>query len=188
MGSTALALYANGAGATSGSGMAQAFAHRSFNNALGVGDSFSLQWGINWDQGSGDIGAKGFRLYTGSGFNIAMTIYNYGSGAIGIQSAYGSFSDIGFGYGTNAMTWTFTQTSATSVSVIANDRDGSGSIAATFTVDGPLSGFGLFTGNSSDGNGNREPYYNNFTINAVPAPGAIALFGAAGLLTARRRK
>ncbi|NDC76135.1 hypothetical protein EBZ70_12885, partial [bacterium] len=159
-----------------------------FNNALGVGDSFSLQWGINWDQGSGDVGAKGFFLVTGSGFGArALTIYNYNSAAIGVQSASsGTNSDIGFGYGTNAMTWKFTQTSATSVSVIANDRDGSGFYAATFTVNGPLTGFGLFTGNSNNG-GNSEPYYNNFSINAVPAPGAAALVGLAGLIASRRR-
>ena len=189
MGSSALALYANGAGATSSSGMAQAFAYRSFNNALGAGDSFSLQWGINWDQGSGDVGAKGFFLVTGSGFGgRALTIYNYNSAAISVQSASsGTVSDIGFGYGTNAMTWTFTQTTATSVTVTANDRDGSGTYSATFAVNGALSGFGLFTGNSNNG-GNSEPYYNNFTINAVPAPGAAALLGLAGLITNRRRK
>ncbi|MFM1830103.1 MAG: hypothetical protein RLZZ558_443 [Planctomycetota bacterium] len=188
MGSSAFALYANGSDASSsGSGMAQAFAYRSFNNALGVGDSFSLQWGINWDQGSGDVGTKGFRLFTGTGNNLAMTIYNYNSGAIGIQSASGTVSDIGFGYGTNAMTWTFTQTTATSVTVTANDRDGSGTYSATFAVNGALSRFALFTGNSNNG-GNSEPYFNNFTINAVPAPGAAALLGLAGLVAGRRRR
>jgi hypothetical protein len=181
MGSTALALYANGGGNPG------IFALRSFNNALGVGDSFSLQWGINWDSG---IGQKSIILYTGSGFlTYALQVSNQGSASISVLAATsGLVSDIGFGYGTNAMTWTFTQTTATSVTVTANDRDGSGSYSQTFAVNGALSGFGLFAGAFSDGNGNREPYYNNFTINAVPAPGAIALFGAAGLLAARRRK
>ena len=181
MGSSALALYANGGG------NAGIWALRSFNNALGVGDSFSLQWGINWDSGTGQ---KSIILYTGSGFSTyALQVSNQGSASISVLAATsGPVSDIGFGYGTNAMTWTFTQTTATSVTVTANDRDGSGSYSQTFAVNGALSGFGLFAGAFSDSNGNREPYYNNFTINAVPAPGALALLGVAGLVGARRRR
>lgn len=181
MGSSALALYANGGG------NAGIFALRSFNNALGVGDSFSLDWGINWDSGTGQ---KSIILFTGSGFSTyALQVSNQGSASISVLAATsGLVSDIGFGYGTNAMTWTFTQTTATSVTVTANDRDGSGSYSQTFAVNGVLSGFGLFAGAFSDGNGNREPYYNNFTINAVPAPGAAALVGLAGLVGGRRRK
>jgi hypothetical protein len=182
MGSSALALYANGGG------NAGIWALRSFNNALGVGDSFSLQWGINWD--SGTTGQKSIILYTGSGFSTyALQVSNQGSASISVLAATsGPVSDIGFGYGTDAMTWTFTQTTATSVTVTANDRDGSGSYSQTFAVNVALSGFGLFAGAFSDSNGNREPYYNNFSINAVPAPGAAALIGLAGLITSRRRK
>jgi hypothetical protein len=181
MGSTALALYANGGGNPG------IFALRSFSNALGVGDSFSLQWGINWDSGTGQ---KSIMVYTGSGFLIpALQVSNQGSASISVLAATsGLVSDIGFGYGTNAMTWTFTQTTATSVTVTANDRDGSGSYSQTFAVNGPLTGFGMLANGFSDGSGNREPYYNNFTINAVPAPGALALLGVAGLVGARRRR
>jgi hypothetical protein len=181
MGSSALALYANGGG------NAGIWALRSFNNALGVGDSFSLQWGINWDSGTGQ---KSIMVYTGSGFLIpALQVSNQGSASISVLAATsGPVSDIGFGYGTDAMTWTFTQTTATSVTVTANDRDGSGSYSQTFAVNGPLTGFGMLANGFSDGSGNREPYYNNFTINAVPAPGALALLGVAGLVGARRRR
>jgi MYXO-CTERM domain-containing protein len=129
-------------------------------------------------------------VYTGSGFLIpALQVSNQGSASISVLAATsGLVSDIGFGYGTDAMTWTFTQTTATSVTVTANDRDGSGSYSQTFAVNGALSGFGLFAGAFSDGNGNREPYYNNFTITAVPGPGALALLGVAGIVGARRRR
>ncbi len=91
------------------------------------------------------------------------------------------------GYGTNAMTWTLTQTNATTVTISANDRDGSGSYSATLSVPGVLTGF-MLEAQSLAADGNREPYYNNFTINSVPAPGAAALVGLAGLLGSRRRR
>jgi hypothetical protein len=191
MGSSAFALYANPGNVVPAP---QIIAARSFNTALGIGDSFSLQWGINWGNGGG---SKGLYLYSGTnpislnsrptmmpvnqGENPEIQVYNEGA-------TTAAWTNAGFGYGTNAMTWTFTQTTLTSVTVTANDRDGSGSFTATMSVTGPLSGFGLMAHAQYDNNGNREPYYNNFSINAVPAPGAAALIGLAGLITSRRRK
>jgi MYXO-CTERM domain-containing protein len=48
-------------------------------------------------------------------------------------------------------------------------------------------GFGAWSF-STYGGGQREPYYNNFTITGVPAPGAMALMGVAGLVAGRRRR
>ena len=170
MGSSAFALYANG-----GSG-ATIIASRAFGAALGVGDSFSFQWGINWD--SDFVGNKGFNVSVG---DDNINVNNGGNALVTVNG-----SNTGFGYGTNAMTWTFTQTTATSVTVTANDRDGTGSYSAVINVSGALSGFSIYASDMGPG-GNREPYYNNFTINAVPAPGAAALVGLAGLIASRRR-
>ncbi|MFM1867875.1 MAG: hypothetical protein RL591_1283 [Planctomycetota bacterium] len=171
MGSTAFALYANGGGG------ATITASRSFGAALGIGDSFSMQWGMNWDSDFG--GNKGFNLFAGS--SEVINVNNGGSALITVNG-----SDVGFGYGTNAMTWTFTQTTATTVTVTANDRDGTGTYSAVINVSGALSGLSIYASNMGSG-GNREPFYNNFTIDAVPAPGAIALLGLAGLAKRRRR-
>jgi len=64
-----------------------------------------------------------------------------------------------------------------------------GTYSAVINVSGALSGFSAYATNmlGGSGAGNREPYYNNFTINAVPAPGAAALVGLAGLIASRRR-
>jgi hypothetical protein len=172
MSTSAFGLYSNGGdGATIG-------AWRNFGAALGIGDSFSMQWGFNWDSDFG--GNKGFSLYAGG--SEVINVNNGGNALVTVNG-----SNTGFGYGTDAMTWTFTQTTATTVTVTANDRDGTGSYSAVINVSGALSGFQLYASNMGPG-GNREPFYNNFSINAVPAPGAAALVGLAGLVGTRRRR
>jgi len=175
MNAQSFGLYAN----PQGSG-ASVTATRAFGAALGVGDSFSMQWGINWDGDSGTSGIKGFRLQAGS--SDVISVQNAGNSDITVNG-----SNIGFGYGTQAMTWTFTQVSSTTVLVTANDRDGSGTYSANITVSGYLSGFSLFASQLAGGD-NRQPYFNDFAIDAVPAPGAIALLGVAGLVGSRRRR
>jgi MYXO-CTERM domain-containing protein len=172
MSSSSFGLYANG-----GDG-ASITALRSFGAALGVGDSFSFQWGINWDSDSG--GNKGFNLFVGN--TQVINVNNANWEAIALNN-----TNVGFGYGTTAMTWTFTQTTATTVTVTANDRDGSGTYSAVINVTGALSGFSMYATNLGPG-GNREPFFNNFTIDAVPTPGALALLGVAGIVGARRRR
>ncbi len=171
MSSSSFGLYANGGGGAS------ITASRSFGAALGVGDSFSFQWGINWD--SDFFGNKGFNLF--AGVDQVINVNNGGNDLIKVNG-----SNTGFGYGTNAMTWTFTQTTATTVTVTANDRDGTGSYSAVINVSGALSGFSLYASDLGPGN-NREPFFNNFAIDAIPAPGALALLGLAGLVAGRRR-
>ena len=172
MSSSSFGLYANGGGGAS------ITASRSFGAALGVGDSFSFQWGFNWD--SDFFGNKGFNLF--AGVDQVINVNNGGNALVTVNG-----TNTGFGFGTNAMTWTFTQTTATTVTVTANDRDGTGSYSAVINVSGALSGFSLYASDLGPG-GNREPFFNNFAINTVPAPGALALLGVAGIVGARRRR
>ena len=125
---------------------------RSLSTAMGVGDVFSFQWGINWDSASG---SKGFNLYTGgTGGTQVINVNNGGNQDITINSA-----NTTFGYGTAVMTWTFNYVNATTLRVTANDRDGTGTYSNNFTVSGGIDAFRWYA--SSLGTDNRQPYFNS---------------------------
>lgn len=170
-------LYAN----PTGSG-AFSTVKRPFSVPLAVGDTFSFQWGINWDSGTG--GNKGFNIYTGgiNGTSIA-NVNNAGSSDITLGG-----NNIGFGFGTNVMIWSFTYTTPTTVLVSANDRDGTGSFNTTINVTAAPDAFEFYASDMQAGN-QAQPYFNNLTI--VPEPSTYALLGlgvASILWRIRRRK
>ena len=133
-GTSAFAQFAN----STGTG-AFANADRSLSTAMQVGDTFSFQWAINWDSGTG--GNKGFNLYTGGvGGTQLINVNNGNSATITINGA-----DTGFTFGTSVMTWTFAYTGATTLVVTANDRDGSGTYSNSFTVAGALDAFRFYS-------------------------------------------
>ena len=152
-------------------------AERGFSKPLGVGDSFSFVWGINWDSGSG--GNKGFNIYSGgtSGTQL-INVNNAGSSVITING-----TNVGFGYGTTAMTWTITRTSTTSLQVEATNRDVSLTAApnysGTFTISGAPDSF-KFYASGMDGGNNRQPYFNNFQLTLVDGFGTWASANAPG--------
>jgi hypothetical protein len=152
-------------------------AERGFSKPLGVGDSFSFVWGINWDSGSG--GNKGFNIYSGgtSGTQL-INVNNAGSSVITING-----TNVGFGYGTTAMTWTITRTSTTSLQVEATNRDVSLTAApnysGTFTISGAPDSF-KFYASGMDGGNNRQPYFNNFQLTLVDGFGNWASANAPG--------
>jgi hypothetical protein len=152
-------------------------AERGFSKPLGVGDSFSFVWGINWDSGSG--GNKGFNIYSGgtSGTQL-INVNNAGSSVITING-----TNVGFGYGTTAMTWTITRTSTTSLQVEATNRDVSLTAApnysGTFTISGAPDSF-KFYASGMDGGDNRQPYFNNFQLTLVDGFGTWASANAPG--------
>ncbi len=151
-GTSTFAQFAN----PNGSG-AFANADRSLSTAMQVGDTFSFQWAINYDSGSG--GNKGFNLYTGGVSGTQLINVNNGSSAtITINDV-----DTGFAYGTSAMTWTFAYTDATTLVVTANDRDGSGTYSNSFTVAGAVDAFRFYSSSMQSGN-EAQPYFNNFLL------------------------
>ena len=158
MSSTSFGLYAN----PSSSG-AYVNTDRSFTNPLGVGDSFSFQWSINYD--SGTTGNKGFNLYSGgTGGTELINVNNAGSSVITING-----TNIGFGYGVTAMTWTITRTSATNLRVDATNRDGGASYSGNFTISGDPNAFRFYASNMQAGD-QAQPYFNNFQITNTPIP------------------
>ena len=133
-------------------------ANRNLSAAMQVGDTFSFQWGVNFD--SDGPGSKGFNLFVGSTeiVNVAM------GGSPGNITVNGTNTT--FGYGTNVMTWNFIYTNATTLVVTANDRDGTGTYSNNFSVSGGIDNFRWYASqlNNSSFADQRQPYYNNLLL------------------------
>jgi hypothetical protein len=164
-------------------------AERDFSKPLGVGDSFSFVWGINWDSGSlvkqevpkvTIYGDKGFSIYSGGTSGTSSTelinVNNGGSEAITING-----TNVGFGYGTTAMTWTITRTSTTNLQVEATNRDGGAAYSGDFPISETAAPDSFkFYASGMDGGDNRQPYFNNFQLNIVDGFGNWASANAPG--------
>ena len=159
-------------------------ADRSFVGALSVGQTFSVDWGINFDSGSWDTGNgnKGFNLYSGgTGGTELLNVNNGANSDITLNG-----NSVGFGYGVNVMTWSFTLLDANTLQVQANDRDGTGTFSQNLAIAAAPDSIRLYATSLQAGD-NAQPYYNNFTIVPEPSTMVMALMGAIGLVAARRR-
>jgi len=166
MSTESFGLYANPAGSG-----AFVNAFRPLNTALQVGETFSFQWGINWDGGNGSFGNKGFNLNVGG--TQVVNVNNGGNDQIQFNSI-----NTGMGFGTQVMTWSFTYTNATTLFVSANDRDGVGTFTTNITVAGGISSFELYASDMA-GDTQRQPYFNDFQV--VPEPSTYALLALSGI-------
>jgi MYXO-CTERM domain-containing protein len=160
-------------------------------------------------QGAGDTGASGdfrFQLYGtlgGSGASNRRVVNNsFGTSISGLSGtiAYNSTatSGSGFAVGTNFGAYNnfFLNTNAASGALQGQFYNTTGYIGFRFSTDGGTSwffGWAKWTG-GTDGTGALSEWaYNDtaggsITAGQVPAPGALALLGAAGLVGARRRR
>ncbi len=141
-------------------------ARRAFRRPLKVGDTFSLQWGNNWDTG-GDY--KGINLYSG-GTQI-LNIHMGPSQAITLvpqdQPGQPMFSN----YGTAAITLTFDYTAADTLRVHATGRDGVETFDEFFTISGAPDAFMVYAGDIQfEDFAKRIPYIDNLLIEGERVP------------------
>jgi hypothetical protein len=159
-----------------------AVASRQFAAPLAVGDSFSFQWGNNYDAGSSN-GSKGANITDAGGSNI-FTLNMAGTAAITLAQGTNPPITVQTNYGTNAMTFTFARTASNSFTVSApTGRNLGAGFTNVFTVTNQAAGFAFFArGLQNDGNPtNRDyaqPYFNNLQI---VRPGSAG--GTGGLVT-----
>jgi hypothetical protein len=180
MSTTSFGLFAN----PGGSGATVTVA-RGMSNALSVGDTFSFQWGINWDS---DVGNKGFNLFSG-GVGGAQLLNVNQAGFPGDITFEGA--NTGIAYGTGPMTWSFTLTTPSNLLVTSSARDGTTTPVFTtnFAVAAAPNAFSFYATAMGAGD-QRQSYFNNMTV-VVPEPSTYALLTlsalALGGYAARRR-
>lgn len=154
---------------------------RGMSNALGVGDTFSFQWGINWDS---DVGNKGFNLAVGGTQLLNVNQAGF-PGDITFEGA-----NTGIAYGTGPMTWSFTLTTPSNLLVTSSARDGTTTPVFTtnLTVAAAPDAFSFYASAMGDGD-QRQSYFNNLSV--VPEPSTYALLAVSALAlggyAARRR-
>ena len=146
IGTTAFGMFATGGGYFN--------AYRSINNGIQVGDTFSFYWAINWDAGGG---SKGFDLRSGG-----TTIFNVNNG--GSATITTTNGNANTDYGTTPMLVTVTRTSATVYSFSMTSRSGSATYTTSINSASTIDGFDFYIGNQNNGSGERNMYFNLFTI------------------------
>jgi hypothetical protein len=179
MSTTSFGLFAN----PGGSGATVTVA-RGMSNALSVGDTFSFQWGINWDS---DVGNKGFNLFSGGVGGTQLLNVNQ-AGFPGDVTFEGV--NTGIAYGDGPMTWSFTLTTSSNLLVSSSARNGTTTPVFTtnIAVLAAPNAFSFYATAMGAGD-QRQSYFNNLSV--VPEPSTYALLTlsalALGGYAARRR-
>ena len=153
-------------------------AQRGFASALGVGDVFSFQMAYKFDNGN-----RGFTLSNAGSevfnFNINSSGYSWSGGGSAAATPWVGVRENGVAIDVaitrTSSGFSFTMTSAQGLSA-------SGSLAGA-----GFDSFKLYVSGAGGGDGGNM-YANSFLVTAVPAPGALALLGVAGIVGARRRR
>ena len=175
MSATSFGFYANPAGSGANAG-----ASRGFNTALLDGQTFSFQWGLNWDSNT-EGSNRGFNLKSG---DSQLLNINMSNSAVLTIAGSPMFSNPG----AQAFTLNFQQISSSSVRVYGTGRDGVESYDNTFTgLSGRTDNFAFYFNGSTPGD-QRQMYFNNLSIVPEPSTWVLIGIGSAFLLWRIRRK
>ena len=151
MGTQAFGLYAN----PPGSG-AFVDVRRDFGAPLADGETFSFQWGLNWDSGGGN---KGFNIFAG-----ATQVVNVNMGGFPGDITFNG-TNTAIAFGTGPMTWSATYTAPGNLEVTSTGRDGSGGVVFRTNVAVPVAPttFAFYTSAMEAGD-QRQAYFNNLRV------------------------
>ena len=150
---------------------------RDFSQALNIGDSFALDFGVHWDS---DIGNKGFSLYA-NGVEVVNVNHGAYPGEIKVNGVNALTN-----FGTNTMRWTFTQLAADQISVYATGRDGAETFATTVATASAYGYVGhvrfYSSGLAADAPDQRQSYFDNLTLEqeGTPPPNPLGLAFTSG--------
>lgn len=143
-----------------GSG-ANAEVSRSFADPLGVGFTFSFQWGLNWDSND-ENSNRGFNLIGDT--NQLLNINMSNSAEISI-TPFGGAPEVMFeNYGNQAFTLNFEHVSAGQLRVFGTGRDGSESFDETYTVPDLPDAFTFYFNATDSESDERQMYVNMLQI------------------------
>jgi glycosidase len=172
IGSKAFGMYAN-SGATAG-------ASRSLNQALAVGDSFSLSFengDISMPENENITGGVGFALLNASSNTLWQLFFNGGEN--NYKHGAGNGEDTGVGFTYDGLDVTFTLTSATSYKATIKPRGGTAK-TVTGTLPSPEGGQSIakvrfWNWNAGNGDG-CNVYFDNLKVTSTAsAPGETAM-------------
>jgi opacity protein-like surface antigen len=147
-------------------------ASRGITNALSIGQTLSFQWGVNFNGG-----AKGFNLLSGATQIINL---NLGGGSNNITvNGVSVLPD----YGTISFYVGITRTDASTYTVFSTSSRTNGTLGGfSTTVSSSLAAdnFTLYASGVSGGD-SQQPYFNDFSVTAVPEPSTYALLALSGI-------
>ena len=124
--------------------------------ALGVGDTFSFVWGLNWDSDA-EGSNRGFSLFSGEAQVLNINMGNSFTITIDGEPMLTQF-------GSAAITVTITHETAGNLRVTATGRDGEESFTSELISVGDAPDNFKFYFNATSGDAQRQMYVNNFVI------------------------
>jgi hypothetical protein len=171
---------------TNGTGSGGVFIGDPLSSALQAGQTFSFQWGLNWDSDS-PTSNRGFNLRAGGTELLNLNMSN--SSVVTIQG-----SPMFSAYGTQAFTVNFEQVTESSIRVYGVGRNGTETYDNTFTgLTGAADNFAFYFNATSvpvspEDQANRQMYVNNLSVVPEPTTYALIALGAAFVLWRVRRR